>query len=169
MASVQGIKQNIVNGLNAAKAKASKAYRNIALGTVVAGTYLKGLSKDTVQFVKAKPIKAGIIGLGIAAGVGALTKFVSIGISKFKEHKEEKKLEAAINQKNAVIAAMAEPALSEAKKIIEDGAQVVQAQQAEIARLQELVKTHELVHESDKEALDAYRDALSEKSAGVEE
>ena len=168
MTSVQGIKQGIVNGFNTVKTKAANAYKNVALGTVIAGEHLKGLAMDTVQFAKAKPVKAGVIGLGIAAGVGAAAKLVSIGVSKFKEHKEEKKLEAAINQRNAVIAAMAEPALAQAKQVIEDGVQVVKAQQAEIDRLQELVQTHEIVHEADQEALDAYHEALAGENSEVE-
>ena len=167
MASVQGIKQGIINGFNTVKTKAANAYKNVALGTVIAGEQLKGLTKDTVKFAKAKPIKAGIIGLGLVAVIGAAAKLVSIGVSKFKEHKEEKKLEAAINQRNAMIAEKAAPALAEAKKIIEDGAQIVEAQQSEINRLQELVKTQQLVHESDKESLDAYHEVLAGENEEV--
>ena len=140
MTSVQGIKEGITNGFKTIKTKAGNAYKNLGLGTILAGEYLKGLAQDTVQFAKAKPVKAGLIGLGAAAGIGAATKLVSIGVSKFKEHKEEKKLEAALNKQNAVIAAMAEPALKEAKAVIEYGAQIINAQQTEIDRLKELVK-----------------------------
>lgn len=163
MTSVQGIKEGITNGFKTIKTKAGNAYKNLGLGTILAGEYLKGLAQDTVQFAKAKPVKAGLIGLGAAAGIGAATKLVSIGVSKFKEHKEEKKLEAALNKQNAVIAAMAEPALKEAKAVIEYGAQIINAQQTEIDRLKELVKTHEQVNAANQEAIDAYHEAIAGK------
>lgn len=169
MTSVQGIKEGITNGFKTIKTKAGNAYKNLGLGTILAGEYLKGLAQDTVQFAKAKPVKAGLIGLGVAAGIGAATKLVSIGVSKFKEHKEEKKLEAALNKQNAMIAAMAEPALKKAKAVIEYGAQIVNAQQAEIDRLNELVKTHEQVNAANQEAIDAYHEAIAGKAASLTE
>lgn len=169
MTSVQGIKEGITNGFKTIKTKAGNAYKNLGLGTILAGEYLKGLAQDTVQFAKAKPVKAVLIGLGVAAGIGAATKLVSIGVSKFKEHKEEKKLEAALNKQNAMIAAMAEPALKEAKAVIEYGAQIVNAQQAEIDRLNELVKTHEQVNAANQEAIDAYHEAIAGKAASLTE
>lgn len=169
MTSVQGIKEGITNGFKTIKTKAGNAYKNLGLGTILAGEYLKGLAQDTVQFAKAKPVKAGLIGLGVAAGIGAATKLVSIGVSKFKEHKEEKKLEAALNKQNAMIAAMVEPALKEAKAVIEYGAQIVNAQQAEIDRLNELVKTHEQVNAANQEAIDAYHEAIAGKAASLTE
>ena len=169
MTSVQVIKEGITNGFKTIKTKAGNAYKNLGLGTILAGEYLKGLAQDTVQFAKAKPVKAGLIGLGVAAGIGATTKLVSIGVSKFKEHKEEKKLEAALNKQNAMIATMAEPALKEAKAVIEYGAQIVNAQQAEIDRLNELVKTHEQVNAANQEAIDAYHEAIAGKAASLTE
>ncbi len=169
MTSVQGIKEGITNGFKTIKTKAGNAYKNLGLGTILAGEYLKGLAQDTVQFAKAKPVKAGLIGLGVAAGIGAATKLVSIGVSKFKEHKEEKKLEAALNKQNAMIAEMAEPALKKAKAVIEYGAQIVNAQQAEIDRLNELVKTHEQVNAANQEAIDAYHEAIAGKAASLTE
>lgn len=161
MASVQGIKESFAKGFNTIKTKAGKAYKNLGLGTIIAGEYLKGLTKDTVQFIKAKPVKAGLLGLSVAAGIGAAAKLTSIGVSKFKEHKEEKKIEAALNKRNAVIAAMAEPALKEAKAVLEKDARIIDAQAAEIERLQELVKTHETVNAANQEAIDAYHEVLS--------
>lgn len=169
MTSVQGIKEGITNGFKTIKTKAGNAYKNLGLGTILAGEYLKGLAQDTVQFAKAKPVKAGLISLGVAAGIGAATKLVSIGVSKFKEHKEEKKLEAALNKQNAMIAEMAEPALKKAKAVIEYGAQIVNAQQAEIDRLNELVKTHEQVNAANQEAIDAYHEAIAGKAASLTE
>lgn len=166
MASVQGIKSTITNGFNTIKTKAGKAYKNLGLGTILAGEYIKGLAKDTVSFAKANPRKASVIAFVAAAGIGAATKLLHLGVSKFKEQKEEKQIEEAINKRNAVIATMAEPAIKEA-------AQVIDAQAAEIERLKELVKTHELVHEADQESINAYRDVVSadktEQTAAVEE
>lgn len=166
MASVQGIKSTITNGFNTIKTKAGKAYKNLGLGTILAGEYIKGLAKDTVSFAKANPRKASVIAFVAAAGIGAATKLLHLGVSKFKEQKEEKQIEEAINKRNAVIATMAEPAIKEA-------AQVIDAQAAEIERLEELVKTHELVHEADQESINAYRDVVSadktEQTAAVEE
>ena len=161
MASVQGIKSTITNSFNTIKTKAGKAYKNLGLGTILAGEYIKGLAKDTVSFAK-----ASVISFVAAAGIGAATKLHHLGVSKFKEQKEEKQIEEAINKRNAVIATMAEPAIKEA-------AQVIDAQAAEIERLEELVKTHELVHEADQESINAYRDVVSadkaEPAAAVEE
>ena len=169
MTSVHGIKDSLKNGFNRIKTNAGKAYKNIGLGTIIAGERLRGIVTDTVQFAKAKPVKAGLIGLVSAAAIAAITKFSHIGIEKFKENKEKKKIENALNERNAEIVAKLKPTLELAEGVFAKSLQVIDEQAAEIEKLKETIETQKLVNAANQESIDAYHEALANEEAPAEE
>lgn len=163
--SVQNFREVILSGLESGKNSAKNGVNYVLKSSINAGEKLKGLSTDAVTFAKANPVKAGIIALCAAAATGAVLKLTSIAVSKIKEHREEKKIEAAINQRNAAIAAIAPEVIAEAKTIMNDAKNVITIQQKELDRLNGLVEVHKIVHEADQESINAYHEAISANKA----